>query len=202
MNKQQSDPIEIIDDHGFEITHTLPDCPSSYAEALKFPDAEKWHQAALEEMASHKENNTWTLVDLPPKARAIKGRWIFTKKPDQSGIRYKSRFVARGYSQRHGIDYQETYSSVLAHTSLRILICIAVNNGWKIFQKDFKTAYLNAPLHIPIYMEQPQGFVEQGGRQKVCLLNKALYGLKQAGRAWQIEIFNVIRSQGYQQSKK
>ena len=74
---------------------------------------------------------------------------------------------------------------------------------WKLFHRDFTTAYLNAPLTTPIYLSQPDGFVKQGGdKNKVCLLKKAIYGLKQAGRAWQNSIFNCIRCQGYQQSVK
>jgi hypothetical protein len=93
--------------------------------------------------------------------------------------------------------------ATLASTSLRILKCIIVNKNWKICQTDFKTAYLHAPLLIPIYIEQPDGFVKQGRDQhKVGLLNKARYGLKQAGRAWQRELFNLMKNNNYEQSQK
>ena len=145
-------------------------------------------------------------MDLNETSRTCKsnqGRWILTKKTNLDGtIRYKARFVAKGYSQILGIDYQETYSSVLAITSFRLLVLIAVNSGWQVHQKDFRTAYLNAPLLTPIYIEQPEGFVKQGNDHKVCLLNKALYGLKQAGRAWQEALFNLIKNQDYHQSQK
>lgn len=137
------------------------------------------------------------------EAKAIKGRWIFTKKADIDGkLIHKARYVAKGFSQVYGIDYDETYSAVLAQASLGLLICIAVNNSWKIYQRDFKTAYLNAPLMTPIYVQQPDGFVEHGKENMVCLLNKALYGLKQAGRAWQEALFNLIKESGYRQSMK
>jgi hypothetical protein len=198
----------MIDDHGFEINlqgnHTSLENPATYKEAINRPDGHKWHQAALDEIQAHKENNTWTLVDLPVGAKTIKGRWIFTMKKDPSGAqRCKARFVAKGYSQKYGIDYEETYSSVLAQASLRILVCIAATNKWTIHQRDFTTAYLNASIFIPIFLEQPEGFVEQGsGKYKVCMLNKALYGLKQAGRAWQTSLFALIKSEGYEQSLK
>jgi hypothetical protein len=195
--------IFVIDDQGFEIgahyTIENDQTPQSFQEAEALPDADKWRAAALEELQSHAENETWSLVDLPSGAKAIKSRWVFTKKPTPNGhIRYKARFVAKDFSQRPGIDYNDTYASVLAYTSFRLLVCIAVNKGWKLHQKDCKTTYLNAPLLTPIYIEQPEGFVEQGnGKTKVCVLNKALYGLKQAGRAWQHRLFDLIASQDY-----
>ena len=184
--------------------YTSENYPKTYREALQRADGDKWHKAAEDELNSHIENNTWSLVQAPSGVNPIKTRWIFTKKRQHDGQeKYKARLVAKGYAQIYGIDFQETYSSVLAQTSLRILITIAVNNEWKLFHRDFTTAYLNAPLTTPIYLSQPDGFVKQGGdKNKVCLLNKAIYGLKQAGRAWQNSLFNCIRSQGYQQSVK
>jgi hypothetical protein len=131
-------------------------------------------------------------------------RWIFTKKLLQNKLeQYKGRLVAKRYSQRYGIDYKETYSSVLEQTSLRRLITIAVDKTWKLCQKDFTAAYLNAPLLSPIYLEQPDGFAKQGGdKGRACLLNKVIYGLKQAGRAWQHSLFSLISSQRYKQSMK
>jgi len=200
--RQDPDPMAIA--YEFEINNIMSIYPQTYAQAMQQADAAQWHQAALDELKSHHDNQTWTLMNLPPGAKPIKGRWIFTKKKDIDGsMKHKARFVAKGFSQRFGIDYEETYSSVLAYASFRILVCIAVNQGWKIHQKDFKTAYLNAPLLTPIYIEQPEGFVNQGKHtNKVCLLNKALYGLKQAGRAWQEALFDQIKTHGYQQSQK
>jgi hypothetical protein len=142
---EEPGPMAVIDDHGFEIQleehHLSDNYPRSYKEAMTMPDANKWREAALEELQSHKDNQTWTLVVvIPAGANVIRSRWIFTKKTSNGKVRYKARFVAKGYSQRYGIDYHETYASVLAHTSMRILVCIAVNKGWNIYQKDFKTA--------------------------------------------------------------
>ena len=202
--QQEGDPLA-IDDSIFEINlqYVSPPWPKTYREAVQLPEGKLWHEAALREMQAHEENETWTLVSRPKDVRPIAGRWVFTKKRDQCGNEtYKARFVAKGYSQVYGIDYHETYTSVLQQQSLRLLITIAVNNQWEIYQRDFKTAYLNAPLLTPIYIRQPEGFIEQGGEDKVCLLNKALYGLKQAGRAWQQELFTLISQNGYVQSKK
>ena len=163
-----SDPLGVSDDHEFVFYPTTNACetdnPHTYKQAMASKDANKWHQAALEELQAHHDNETWTLVDLPQNVKAVKSRWIFTTKTTPDGeLRHKARFVAKGFSQQYGIDYKDTYSSVLAMASFRLLICIAINNDWKIHQKDFKTAYLNAPLLIPIYIEQPEGFVKHGG---------------------------------------
>ena len=206
--EQESDPMETIDDQSLDFAiqshHTSTEYPKSYQEAMTLPDAEKWHQAALEELASHEKNGTWTLTKLPKNANAIQSRWIFTKKRLPTGEeRYKARLVAKGYTQRFGIDYHETYSSVIAGTSLRFLICIAVNKNWKIYHYDFTTAYLNAPLLIPLYLQKPEGFVQHGGdKTEVCMLNKALFGLKQAGRAWQHELIDAMNAPGFQRSEK
>jgi hypothetical protein len=184
---QDPDPLAIIHEHKFEIKMQEIELgfPTKFEEAMNSSEAEQWREAALKEIEAHKDNETWTLINLPKGAKAIRGRWIFTKKTNTNGTQtHKARFVAKGYSQVYGLDYHETYSAVLVQASLRLLICIAVNKDWKFYKRDFKTAYLNAPLLTPIYVQQPDNFVEHGKENMVCPLNKPLYGLKQARRAW------------------
>lgn len=95
--------------------------------------------------------------------------------------RFKARLVARGYAQIYGIDYSETFSPVVRHTSLRILFALSVCYDMKIFQMDAVTAFLQSELQETIYMKQPVGY--EGGSDKVCLLKKSIYRLKQAGRS-------------------
>ena len=153
-------------------------------------------------MEAHRINNTWTLITKPPNAKVIKGRWVFTCKLQQGNLTHKARYVAKGFSLTDGIDSHETFAAVLTLTSFRLLIAIAVSNGWQLLQRKFKTAYLNAPLTIPVFMCQPEEFFQQGGEHLVCLLHKALFGLKQSGRAWQHVLFDVLRDEGYNQPKK
>jgi hypothetical protein len=204
LPEQSQDPLHTQEELSAYAIERHPDnVPRTFAQAMTMPDAKQWRQAAEQEMKAHHDNNTWTLVDKPPNAKVIKGRWVFTKKKDQDKEIHKARYVAKGFSQTAGIDYHETFAAVLSLTALRLLIVLAVTFGWDILQKDFKTAYLNALLLIPIYMQQPEGFAQQGGgRHLVCLLNKALYGLKRAGRAWQHALFDLLIHEGYQQSKK
>jgi hypothetical protein len=93
--------------------------PKSYKEAMQRPDAKKWREAAEQEIRAHKENNTWTLVNKPANAKVIKGRWVFTHKQDHQTNKttHKARYVAKGFSQTEGVDYNETDERLEAITA-------------------------------------------------------------------------------------
>ena len=103
---------------------------------------------------------------------------------DGSLARYKARWVCRGYSQQHGIDYDETFSSVVKPSTIRTVLSIAVSSSWPIHQLDVKNAFLHGSLQETVYCQQPLGFENSSYPNHVCLLRKSLYGLKQAPRAW------------------
>ena len=94
--------------------------------------------------------------------------------------KYKVRLVIKGYKQKEGLDYFDTYSLVTRISSIRMLIAITAIHNLEIHQMDVKTAFLNGDLDEEIYMEQPEGFIVPGQEKKVCRLVKSLYGLKQA----------------------
>ena len=102
--------------------------------------------------------------------------------------KHKARLVAKGYAQKPGIDYNETFAPVARLDTIRTLIALAAQKGWKLFQLDVKSAFLNGVLDEEVYVEQPEGFELGNAGQKVYKLRKALYGLKQAPRAWYSEI--------------
>ena len=106
--------------------------------------------------------------------------------------KYKARLVERGFSQIKGVDYDETFAPVACYTSIRSLISIAAEMGWKIHQMDVKTAFLNGIIQEEVYVEQPQGFEIHERESHVCRLKKALYGLKQAPRAWYSRIDSYL----------
>jgi hypothetical protein len=117
------------------------------------PDAAEWKKAAETEMEVHRQNETWTIVKRPKGKKVIKGRWVFTqKRSEDNKKKYKARYVAKGFSQTSGVDYHDTYAAVLTLMSLRLFIILAATFGWKILQRDFRTAYLNAILNLPIFM--------------------------------------------------
>lgn len=151
--------------------------PRSIKEALLVPE---WKAAVLEEMRALKQNNIWSLVELPQGKSTVGCKWVFTVKykADGSVERHKARLVAKGFTQTYGIDYTETFAPVSKLNTIRILLSLAANSDWPIHQLDIKNAFLNGELEEEVYMCQPPGFEEELGIQTVCKLNKSLYGLK------------------------
>ena len=141
-----------------------------------------WKEAIKSEIDSILQNHTWELVDLPPSSKPLGYKWIFKRKMKTDGTidKYKARLVIKGYKQKEGLDYFDTYSPVTRITSIRMVLAIAALRNLEIHQMDVKTAFLNGDLDEEIYMEQPEGFVAPGQEKKVCKLVKSLYGLKQA----------------------
>lgn len=160
------------------------DTPSTYEEAINSKDNLNWKKAMENEMNSLKENHTWELTDLPSGARAISCKWVYRLKtnPDGSINKYKARVVAKGFSQRQGIDYSETFSPVAKLGTIRAVLSIAAEERMHLTQFDVSTAFLYGNLEETIYMTQPEGFTD--GTAKVCKLKRSLYGLKQSPRCW------------------
>ena len=163
------------------------------------PEAPLWKEAINSEIDSILQNHTWELVDLPPGCKPLGYKWIFKRKmkPDGSIDKYKARLVIKGYRQKEGLDYFDTYSPVTRITSIRMLIAIAAIFNLEIHQMDVKTAFLNGELDEEIYMEQPEGFSVPGQEQKVCKLVKSLYGLKQAPKQWHEKFDKEMLSNGF-----
>ena len=111
---------------------------------------------------------------------------MFRVKENQDGEieRFKARLVAKGFLQKFGIDYDETFAPVAKFTSIRIVLSLAAKYGLKLHQMDVKTAFLNGELDEDIYMEQPDGYVDEDHPDYVCKLKRSLYGLKQSPRMW------------------
>jgi len=173
--------------------------PQCYEEAAK---EKVWQDAMDEEHSALIDNNTWELVDLPPKKKPIGCRWVYKVKyqPDGRVDKYKARLVARGFSQRQGIDYKETFSPVAKMSTIRLIVALATMHGWKLHQMDVKNAYLNGVLDEEVYMHQPPGYIDENHPTKVCRLVRALYGLKQAGRQWYKQLHKFFTSNGFVRS--
>ncbi|KAH9699990.1 protein kinase domain-containing protein [Citrus sinensis] len=157
--------------------------PNNIQEALGHPE---WKRAVHEEINALEKNDTWVITDLPAGKRPVGCKWIFTVKykADGSVERLKARLVAKGFTQSYGIDYLETFAPVAKLNTIRILLSLAVNLDWYLYQLDIENAFLNGDLEEEVFMEVPQGLDLNLTGNKVCKLKKSLYGLKQSPRAW------------------
>ena len=147
---------------------------------MSSPEAPYWKEAINEEVESILENHTWELVDLPPSSKPLGYKWIFKKKMKADGSidKYKARLVIKGYKQKEGLDYFDTYSPVTRISSTRMLITIAAIHNLEIHQMDVKTAFLNGDLDEEICMEQPKGFIVLGQEKKVCRCDAPIPGVR------------------------
>jgi len=152
-----------------------------------------WELATLEEMG------TWRLEDLPEGREAIEPKWTFVKKWNERGKVevYKARLVARGFTQKPGIDFSNTgtFAPVMQFETLRTLLALSAIEGWHLCQIDVKGAYLNGQLTEELYMKQPIGF--EDSTRRVCRLVKSIYGLKQAGNVWNHDLNSTMLDFGY-----
>ena len=153
-------------------------------------------------MNSMKSNRVWDLVELPNGVKPVGCKWVFKTKKDSLGNieRHKARFVAKGFTQREGIDYTETFSSVSKKDSLRIIMALVSHFDFDLPQMDVKTTFLNGNLKEEVYMKQPEGFSSSEGEHLVCKLKKSIYGLKQASRQWYLKFHEVINSFGFEEN--
>jgi hypothetical protein len=130
-------------------------------------------------------------------------KWVFRNKQDEHNVvtRNKARLVAKGYSQVEGLDFDETYAPVARLESIRILLAYATYHGFKLYQMDVKSAFLNGPIKEEDYVEQPLDFEDSEYPNHVYKLSKALYGLKQAPRAWYECLRDFLITNGFKVGK-
>jgi hypothetical protein len=177
--------------------------PSSYSEAISCDNSSKWLVAMNDEFESLQKNSTWKLVELLAGKKPLKCKWIYKKKEGISGVepaRFKAHLVVKGFEQMEGIDFNEVFSPVVRHTSIRFMLAIVALFDLELQQLDVKTAFLHGDLDEEIYMTQPEGFSAPGQEHLVCHLQKSLYGLKQAPRQWYKRFDSFMLAHGYSQS--
>jgi hypothetical protein len=178
--------------------------PNTYQEAISGPDSALWLKAFKLELEAMEKNKVWVVIDKPAGVNLIGSKWV-TKvkyKADGSFDKLKGRLVAKGYTQKHGIDYEETFAPVARMQTIRILFALSVQYMLILFQMDVNTAFLNGFLtEQNIYMEIPEGYLDQLARTFKCLkLLKSIYGLKQSPREWNKVLHEYLISRGLQQS--
>jgi hypothetical protein len=186
-------PFHLQDFHCFRALATLHE-PHSFCEASINP---LWQAAMKEELDALHKNNTWDLVDLPPRKSVVGCKWVYKIKTCSDGTvdRYKARLVARGFTQEYGVDYEETFALFARLSFVRALLAIAASRHWSLCQMDVKNAFLNGDLSEEVYMQPPSGLSHP--TNKVCRLRQALYGLKQAPRAWFAKFSATVSRLGY-----
>nr|GEV12932.1 Gag-Pol polyprotein [Tanacetum cinerariifolium] len=145
-----------------------------------------WIESMQEELHQFDRLDVWELVDRPLCIKVINLKWLWKNKhnEDNTVIRNKSRLVAKGYAQKEGVDFDESFAPVARLEAVRLFIAYAAHKSFTIYQMDVKTAFLYGPLKKEVYVNQPDGFVDPYHPDKVYRLKKALYGLKQTLKAW------------------
>jgi hypothetical protein len=207
-------PSVIIDDINERTTRTRSRNASHFAHSAFVATFEpkdightlsdlNWVNAMHEELENFEGNQVWELVEPPPNCKPIATKWVWKNKEGENGevVRYKLRLVAQGYSQKEGIDYEETFAPVARLEAIRILLAFSVAKEFKLYQMDVKSAFLNGFLKEEVYVRQPPGFEIVEFPHKVYRLRKALYGLKQAPRAWYGRLRGFLFSKGFEMGK-
>jgi hypothetical protein len=170
--------------------------PNTFKQAMKSEAKDKWLKAIAVELNNLEEMRVWALGQLPPGKKELNGRWVFATKPDVGeGVRYKARFVAKGFTQVAGVDFNATFAPTATFVSLRLLLTVAAANKWPVHSFDFVAAYLNSPIDEEIWIKPPEGMSVPTGH--ALKLEKALYGTRQAARCWWLHLRDTLAKLNY-----
>ncbi|CAI7892164.1 unnamed protein product [Closterium sp. NIES-53] len=181
-----------------------PDIPNSrsYAEAITVPYSSRWQAAMDAEMASWKSTGTYVDEVPPPGVNIVDGMWIFrVKRPPSSPPAFKARYVARGFSQRQGVDYFQTFPPTPKMTTLRVLLHVVAQRHYELQSLDFNIAFLQGSLHEEIWLRRPPGFTGSFPTGTQWSLRRPVYGLRQAPREWHDTLRTTLTSLGFVPSR-
>jgi hypothetical protein len=156
-----------------------------------------------DEFGALQKNRTWHLVLAKSGANVIDCKWVYKikRKSDGTMDRYKARLVTKGFKQRYGIDYEDTFNPLVKAATIRLILSLAVSNGWSLRQLDVQNAFLHGVMEEEVYMRQPPGYESSEHPNFVCKLDNAIYGLKQASWAWYSKLSSKLRMMGFVPSK-
>jgi len=170
--------------------------PKSYRQAKVSPQWSDWKKAMDEDLKSHKENDVWDVIPKPVGRKIVASRWVYKAKGNAQGEveQYKARLVAKGFSQILGQDYQEIFTPVVCHDSVRLLLALSACKGWRPRQLDVKTASLYGILKEEVYMDLLEGSQLDG---MVVKLKRCIYGLKQSPREWYYQLVEHLGPFGF-----
>ncbi|CAI7798804.1 unnamed protein product [Closterium sp. NIES-53] len=172
--------------------------PRSCAEAITSPYSSKWQAAMDADMASWKSTGTYVEEVPPPGANIVDGMWIFrVKRPPGSPPALKARYIARGFRQRQGVDYFQTFSRTPKMTTLWVLLHIAAQRDYELHSLDFSTAFLLGSLHEEIWLRRPPSFTGTFPVGTQQSLRRPVYGLRQAPREWHDTLRTTLCALGF-----
>ncbi|CAI7817325.1 unnamed protein product [Closterium sp. NIES-54] len=177
-----------------------PDIPTlrSYTEAIEGPYSSQWQAVMDAEMASWKSTGTYVDEVPPPGANIVSGMWIFrVKRPPGSPPVFKARYVARGFRQRQGVDFFQSFSPTPKMTTLRVLLHVAAHREYELHSLDFSTAFLQGSLHDEIWMRRPPGFTGSFPAGTQWCLRRLVYGLHQAPHEWHDTLRTTLAALGF-----
>lgn len=179
-----------------------------YHQAIRQPDAVKFEEAIIKEVNGHVDNESWVLIpreEVPPGQEVVPSVWSMRRKRDLTTgevTKYKARLNLHGGKQTFGVNYFNTWSPVVGWFSVRLLICLAMIQGWSIRQMDFVQAFVQAPIEFDMYMELPHGITVEGGSNKTHVLKLLanVYGQKQGSKVWYDYLAAKLESIGFTRS--
>ncbi|NBU34767.1 hypothetical protein EBS40_09175, partial [bacterium] len=173
--------------------------PQTWQEALGGADSEEWFASMVREYNGIKDSGTFEEVPRPPGANVVKSKWVYRVKRRPDGTpHFKSRLCAKGFSQKLGVDYLETFAPTPRHTTARLLLHLAAKLDLLVHVMDVDQAFLHGELEEEIFMEPPPCMGVDLDPNVVWRLKKPLYGLKQAPRQWHTKLKGVLQEMGFQ----
>jgi hypothetical protein len=175
--------------------------PTTFKQALRLESKDQWMRAVNEELDNLKRLDVWDVRPVPAGKQILKAKWVFALKTNLSGnpTCFKARYVAKGFDQIKGKQFDATFAPTATFVSMRIILAVAAMNNWPVHTFDFVAAYLNSPINEEVWVVPPEGLNVRPSEG--CLLKKALYGTKQAGCCWWQHLSKTLGALGYSSSQ-
>ncbi|KAK6611374.1 reverse transcriptase domain protein [Botrytis cinerea] len=167
--------------------------PESYSEAINSDQKENWEKAMNYEIKTLEKNNTWDIIKKNNNIKelnVLKTKWVYKiKYLSEDNIEFKARYVAKGFEQLYGLDYLNTFASVIKQMAWKLIFALAINKGWYIYKIDMILAFVQGDIDKNIYIKSPEIYYNEN---IILKLNKALYGLKQSARIWYTTLKSIL----------
>ena len=173
MNRQNggdvddsNSPVDMYVSYDCELNLSIDFEPTSFKKAASH---DEWKEVMQKEYDALIKNGIWKLVDPPLGTKPFGYIWVYKNKykADGSLEKHKANLVAKGFAQKEGVDYEETFSPTAKWATIRTLFALATQKGWRVHQMDVKTAFLNRDLKENVFMSQREGFPVKGHGHKV-----------------------------------